>query len=141
MPGFEPQTDIQCVVVPVGDHLNGTVTASEATLLSVPDGANFQIELLSVSFRTNTLPADGSAVTVDIEWIDDSNSDTVANLLATYDLETAGSTVLINNEIWRGSQILDPGDAVNAEFATDGTLTTPAEGPALIVEFRIKKHS
>lgn len=139
MPGFEPQTAVQFVTIPLGDHLNATVTAVEATLLSVPDGANFQVELLAVSYRTHVVPADASAVTFDLEWVDDSESDAVANILAGFVL--TGVTALVNNEVWRGSQILDPGDAVNAEVTTDAALTTPAEGPALIVEFRIKKHS
>ncbi len=137
--GFEPQTDVHIIVVPVDAHLNATVTEVEATLLAVPDGANFQLELLSVNFRCNTLPADGSAVTVDIEWVDDSNGDAVATLEATYDL--TGATVLVNNQVWRGSQILDPGDAVNAAFTTDAALSTPAEGAALVVEYRVRKHS
>jgi hypothetical protein len=136
---FEPQSDVHIIVIPVDAHMNSTVTEVEATLLAIPTGANFQIELLSVNFRCNTLPADGSAVTVDIEWVDDSNSDTVADLLATYDLTAA--TVLVNNQVWRGSQILDPGDAVNAEFTTDAALSTPSEGAALVVEYKVLTHS
>lgn len=139
MPGFEPQTDVQLVVVPIDAALETTPTATEATLLAVPDGVNFQVELLSVGFRTNTLPVDAvDAATVDIEWVDDSAADAVADLQATYNMLTA--TVLVYNQIWRGSQILDAGDAVNAEF-TVTTPTTASEGAALIVEYRILRHS
>jgi hypothetical protein len=100
-----------------------------------------QMEVLSVGYRANTLPVDaGDPVTVDIEWIDDSASDVVANLAAAYDMLAAGSTVLVYNEVWRGNQILDAGDVVNAEF-TVATPTTASEGAALIVEYRVLRHS
>lgn len=137
--GFEPQSDVHITVVPVDAALETTVTATEATLLAVPDGMNMQMELLSVGFRCNTLPVDASNVaTLDIEFIDDSDSDSVTDLSTSYDLLTA--TVLVYNQVWRGSQILDAGDAINAEF----TVTTPdtaSEGAALIVEYRVLRHS
>lgn len=116
-----------------------TPNTGEVTLLSCPDNANYQLELLAVSYVAHTLPVDGGGVTVDIEWVDDSNADTVADLKTGYDLTSGASTARVNNEIWRGKQILDPGDTVNGEFATDGSLTTPAEGAAFIVEFRIRQ--
>ncbi len=138
---FEPQTDVQLIVIPIDAALETTPTVTEATLLAVPDGANLQIELLSVSFRANTLPVDSSnTVTFDLEWVDDSGSDAVANLLTAYNMLAANATALVSNPVWRGSRILDPGDAVNAEF----TVTTPdtaSEGAALIVEFRILRRS
>lgn len=139
MPGFEPQTAVQFITVPIGDHFNATPTAVEATLLSVPDNANFQVELLGISLRQHIVVVDAGTTTLDIEWIDDSDSDAVANLLAAF--EYTGTTALVSGEVWRGSQILDPGDAVNAEITSDGGLTTAGEGPAFTVEFRIKRHS
>lgn len=137
---FEPQTDVHIIVIPVDAHMNAAVTEAEATLLCVPDGANFQMELLGVSFRCNTVPADGSAVTVDIEWNDESGTPSSPTALkSAYDLTAA--TVLVNNQIWRGSQILDPGDAVNAAFTADAGLDTPSEGAALVVEYRVLRHS
>ncbi|KKM96713.1 hypothetical protein LCGC14_1175330 [marine sediment metagenome] len=137
---FEPQTAVVLTTVPVADVLLFTTpVGTDLGLFAVPDGANFQIELLSIGVISNVLLADGSNVgTVDIEWTDDSNSDTVANLVAAFDLLTA--TNLIYNQVWRGSQILDPGDRVNAEF----TLTTPdtaGEGYAFILEYRVLRHS
>ena len=140
MPGFEPQTDVQLLVVPIDAALETTPTAVEACLLSVPDGANFQIELLSVNYTAVVLPVDaGVAVEFDLEWVDDSAADAVANLTADYNLQT-GPTARVNNEVWRGSQILDPGDTVNAEFDV-ATPTTASEGAAFIVEYRILRHS
>lgn len=139
--GFEPQTNVNLAVVPAGGAVASTPTITELGLLSVPDGANFQLELVSVGCVMHTLPADAGGVTVDIEWCDDSASDAVADLLAGHDLTSGGSTVLVYNQIWRGSQILDPGDGVNAEFHTDGGLTTPGVGLAFIVEYRVLKHS
>ena len=140
MPGFEPQTDVRLHVVPIDAALETTPTAVEVCLLSVPDGANFQIELLSVNYTAVVLPVDaGVAVEFDLEWVDDSAADAVANLTADYNLQT-GPTARVNNEVWRGSQILDPGDTVNAEFDV-ATPTTASEGAALIVEYRILRHS
>ena len=140
MPGFEPQTDVRLHVVPIDAALETTPTAVEACLLSVPDGANFQIEVLSVNYTTVVLPVDaGVAVEFDLEWVDDSAADAVANLTADYNLQT-GPTARVNNEVWRGSQILDPGDTLNAEFDV-ATPTTASEGAALIVEYRILRHS
>jgi len=140
MPGFEPQTDVHLIVVPCDAAMETTPTITELCLLACPDNANFQLELLSVSFRANTLPVDGSNdVHVDIEFIDDSDSDSVTDLEENYDLED-DTTVLILNEVYRGSQVLDPGDVINAEF----TVTTPdtaSEGAAFIVEYRILKRS
>lgn len=135
----EPQTDIVIAIIPIDAALETTPTIVEACLLACPDGANMQLEILSVGYRANTNVVDAGTTTVDIEWIDDSASDAVANLATAFDL--TGATVLVYNEIWRGSQILDPGDVVNAAFVTDGSLSTASEGAALIVEYRVLKHS
>ena len=138
--GFEPQTDVQVAIINVDAAMNATVTELDVCLLAIPTGGNFQVEMLSLGYRTNVLPADGSAVTVDIEIIDDSNSDAVdQTFVAAYVL--TGQTVLVNNVIWTGSQILDPGDVVNAEFSTDGSITTPSEGACIVVEYRVLRHS
>lgn len=139
--GFEPQTDIHLLVVPIDAALETTPTATEVCLLACPDNVNMQIELLSVGFRANTLPVDASnAVTLDVEFIDDSDSDGVTNIVTAYNMLAANATVLIYNQAWRGSQIMDAGDVINAEF----TVTTPdtaSEGAALVVEYRVLRHS
>lgn len=140
MGGTEPQTDVHVLVIPADGACASTPTITELCLLACPDGANWQLEFKAVGVAaSNTAPADASAVTVDIEWVDDSASDAVADLYTTYSLK--GITVLVYNEIWRGSQVLDPGDTVNAEFTTDGGITTPSKGLAFIVEYRILRHS
>lgn len=137
--GSEPQTDVHILIVPIDAALETTPTIIEACLLACPVGANMQMEILSVGYRANTNVVDAGTTTLDIEFIDDSDSDVVANLSAGFDL--TGATVLVYNEVWRGSQILDAGDVVNAEFTTDGALSTASEGAALIVEYRILRHS
>lgn len=141
--GFEPQTAVSLAIVDIDAALEQTPTVVNVCLLAVPDNVNMRVEVLSVGFRANTLPADASGggdVHVDIEWVDDSHgSDAASDLRENYDLEAA--TVLIYNSIWRGSQILDPGDVLNAEFATDGTIDTASEGAALIVEYRVLMRS
>lgn len=139
--GFEPQTDVLINIIPIDKHLETTPLELEATLLVCPDGALQRLELLSVSFRANILPIDaGNDVHVDIEFVDDSASDAITTLRTDYDLLAAGSTILVSNLIWRGSQILDQGDAINAEF-TVTTPTTASEGAALIVEYRVVQYS
>lgn len=140
MPGFEPQTKVRLAVVPCDAALEQTPTATELTLLAVPDGVNFRLELLSVNFTAVVLPVDGTNdVHCDLEWIDDSDGDAVANLLAAFDLED-DTTARINTEVWRGSQVLDPGDAVNVEFDVT-TPDTASEGAAFIVEYRVLRRS
>lgn len=139
IPGFEPQTDVQVAIIQIDAALEQTPTIVEACLLACPSLANMQMELLSVGYRANTNVVDAGTTTVDIEFIDDSNSDAVADILAGYDL--TGATVLVYNQIWRGSQILDAGDVINAEFTTDGSLSTPTQGAAFIVEYRVLRHS
>ncbi len=144
MPGNTPQTDVQVSITPIdkfliGTPLTGTTGSLDVCLLGCPDQQGYVIELLSVSYVAHTLPADGAAVNVDIEFIDDSDSDTVTDLRENFDL--TGGTARVVTEIWRGSQILDPGDVINAEFTTDGTLDTAAQGASLITEFRVLKRS
>ncbi len=145
MPGFEPQTAVSVLVLDVDAALEQTPTITQVCLLACPDNVNLQLELLSVGFRANTLPADAGAVTLDIEFIDDTDDSVTDLALAAgtaalaYDL--TGGTVLVNNEVWRGSQILEPGDVINAAFTTDGAITTASEGAALIVEYRVLTRS
>jgi hypothetical protein len=132
----EPQTDVQILVIPFEAGLETTPTIAEVGLLACPDNAGYRLELLGVGVSFHTLPVDaGDPATVDIEWVDDSNSDTAADLIAGFDF-LSGLTARVNNQIWRGSQILDPGDTVNAELTVD-TPTTAGAGAAFIVEFRI----
>ena len=137
---FEPQSDVQIAVINIDPCLELTPTSVEAGLLVVPDGANFQIEVLSVTYRANILPVDASAnINIDLEWIDDSAADAVTNLIAAFTLDD-NRTALVGNLVWRGSQIMDAGDALNAEFDT-ATPTTKSEGAILVVEYRVLRHS
>lgn len=139
--GFEPQTDVHLLVVGIDDHLEQTPTQVEACLLICPDNAGFQLELLSVTYRANTLPIDGSNnVNLDLEFIDDSNSDTATNLVSAFELDGSGLTAVVGNELYRGSQILDAGDVINAEFDVS-TPDTASEGAALVVEWRVLRRS
>ncbi len=138
--GFEPQTDVHLAVINIDPCLEATPTSVEAGLLVCPDNAGFRLEMLSITYRANILPVDGAAnINVDIEFIDDSDSDAVTNLVAAYTLDD-NRTALVGNEVWRGSQILEPGDAINAEFDT-ATPSTKSEGAILVVEFRVVKRS
>ena len=136
----EPQSDVHILIVPCDAALETAPTITQLCLLAVPDGANFQLEILSVSFTAVTLPVDGTNdVHVDIEWVDDSAADVVANLESAFDMED-DTTALVVTEVWRGSQVLDPGDVVNAEFDVT-TPDTASEGASFIVEYRIRKRS
>ncbi len=136
--GFDPQTDVLINIIPIDKHFETTPLENEATLLVCPDGTGQRLELLSVGYRANTLPIDSTDLHIDIEFIDDSDSDGVTDLRENFD--AAAATVLVNNEVWRGSQILDQGDAINAEF-TVTSPSTASEGAALIVEYRVLQNS
>lgn len=131
---------IQIITVPCDAAFETTPTAAEIPLLAVPDNAGYQIELLAVGFFCVTLPVDGSnGVTADLEWVDDSAADAVTDLQAAYNFLAAGpNTARVNNEIWRGKQILDPGDTVNMEMHVT-TPDTASEGAAFVVEFRVRQ--
>ena len=138
---FEPQADIKICIVPIDDALETSPTVNEACLLACPDNVNMQIELISVSFRANTLPVDGSNdVAFALEFIDGSDSDSVNNLVSAYNMLAANATVLVSNEVFRGSQIMDAGDVINVDFDVT-TPDTASEGAALIVEYRVLRHS
>jgi hypothetical protein len=130
-----------CYIVPADELFETTPTSVELCLAACPDDLGYQLELNYIGFRANTLPVDAAdAVTADIEWIDDSAADAVANLVAAYNFLAANNTVLINNTVWQGSQILDPGDVVNVESGVT-TPTTASEGAAFVVAGRILNKS
>ena len=139
-PGFEPQTDVHLVPVAIDSHLEQTPTAIEATLLICPDDANFQLELIGVTYSAVVLPADSSNnVNIDLEFVDDSDSDTVTNLVTAYTLDD-NRTARVANQVFRGSQILEAGDTINAEFDVT-TPDTASEGAVLQIEYRILRRS
>lgn len=140
--GFEPQTDVHLAVIPADGAFFTSPVIDNIGLLGVPDGANFQLELVSVGVIAVTIPTDTTnAVTITINWCDDSAADVVDALnAAATDFNMLTITAKIYNEICRGSWILDPGDSVNGVV----TATTPdadAAGVAFIVEYRVLKHS
>ena len=136
----EPQADVHFIVIPIDAALETTPTIVEACLLICPDNENCQLELVSISYRAHILPIDAAAnVNVDIEFIDDSAADVIANLVAAFTLDD-NRTALIGNQVFNGSQILDPGDVINAEFDV-ATPTTASEGAAFLVGYRVLRHS
>ncbi len=143
---FEPQTAVKLTMIEASRLFETTPLNADVTLMVCPDNVNMQIEVLSVGVVCHTLPADGSAVTIDLEFIDDSDSDAVNEMglaagSSAIAFDMTGATVRVYNEIWNGSQILDPGDAINAELTDDGTLDTAAQGVSFIVAYRILKRS
>ena len=139
-PGFEPQTDIRTAIVPFDVFLTTTQPESlELTLLAVPNGVNARYELVSISVLMHTLPADaGNNVDVVIEHYDATVLQT-PDLVTTYALDTT-PTALTVDELFRGSVILEAGDAINAEFDVS-TPTTAGQGCSFIVEYRVQQHS
>lgn len=125
---------VQIAVVPWTNNVGGTDKDTELTLFAVPDGVNMSVELLSVGVCNHT---GGTNLVMDLEWVDDSDSDTVANLAAAFDLDDL--TDRVYNQIWRGSQQLDAGDSVNAEITV--TDSSSLVGLSFIVEYRIIERS
>lgn len=140
--GFEPQTDVRLAIIPADGAFFTAPVIDNIGMLGVPDGANFQLELLSIGVIAVTIPTDTSnPITLTINWCDDSAADAVAALnAAATSFNMLTITALVYNQICRGSWILDPGDSVNGVV----TATTPdadAAGVAFIVEYRVLKHS
>ena len=128
-------------VVPCDAAFAESPLVSELCLLSVPDEANYKVQLEYVGFTAVVLPVDASAnVAADLEWVDDSDSDAVANLVAAYDFKAANNTVRVNNTIFRGVQELDPGDTLNLEFDV-ATPSTASDGAGIVVAGRILQKS
>ena len=135
-----PQDEVHIFPILIDGAFASTPTLTEIPILACPDGEGCQLEMLSVSFFAHTVPADSNGTILgDLEHVDDSDSDTVSNIAAAVDFE--GLTARVTNQLWRGSQILDPGDTVNFEMATDGAISTPSVGAALLVEYKVKKRS
>lgn len=128
------------VNVPIPDPvLAQSPSGTDVGLLVIPDGVNMSVEVVSLTVAGNVLVADTSdAATLDIEFHDDSG-DSDANLVAAEDLLT-GYTVLEGKTIWRGSQVMDPGDRLNAEF-TRTTPDTAGQGYHIVLECRIIERS
>ena len=138
--GFEPQTDVQVITVPCDAAGEQTPTISELCLLACPDNVSMQLELIAIGYRANTLMIDTTDCHVDIEHIDDSASDAATDLVTDFDMEVENVTALVYNPVYLGSQILDAGDVINAEF-TVTSPTTASEGVAFIVIFRVLRRS
>lgn len=141
---WAPQKAVQ--IVPVGPFtVVATGTDYNYLLFGCPKNAGFQIEVLSVSVTAVTAPVSSNGdVTLDIEWFDDSDSDDQDEIedgdAVAYDMEAM--TVNVVNEVWRGSQILDPGDTINAEITDSGSgATSAAVGLIFLVEYRILERS
>lgn len=126
-------------MVPMDGAFASTPTSAEVGICACPDDLGIQLALEYVGFRANTLPADSSAVTGDLEWIDDSNSDTPSDLVTGFSFK--GATALVNNTVFVGWQVLDPGDVINFEITTDGGITTPSVGAAAVVMGKILTKS
>ena len=142
-----PQKAIQIVPVSVSStELIVSTETRDLPLFGCPDNAGYRIEVLSVSAICSVAPViTTGTVTLDLEHVDDSDSDakteigTPAGSATAYDLE--GITVNVVNELWRGSEILDPGDIINLEAVTGTTVATAAVGLTFLVEFKILDRS
>jgi hypothetical protein len=126
-------------LVPAEAAFETTPTVAEVPLAACPDDLGMQIALEYVGVIFHVVPVDGTdPVTGDLEWVDDSDSDTVANLKATFDFE--GLTARVTNTVWQGWQVLDPGDTVNMEM-TATTPDTAGAGAGFVVLGKILKKS
>ena len=136
MPGFEPQTDVQLTAARLHFLRNDT---EDIPIFGVPLGANYQIELLSVSVAVGANRVAGGALTVQAAWVDDSASDAVATLGATANPEALTARIL--TQLWRGSIVLEAGDTVFVRCIADNNpVTFPFEETG-VAEFRILRRS
>jgi len=129
---------VQFSTVPVPDAcLAASPVGTDVGLFIVPKGANYRVELLSAHLKANVLAIDATdAITADLEFCDDSAAGAVSNLnSAAINITAAGGlTVLVGNQIWRGAQIMDPGDTLNLEL-TRVTPDTAGQGYAVTLEY------
>ena len=133
----EPQTDVQLSMTRLHFLQNDT---QDIVLLGVPDGANFQLELLSISVGVGDNRVAGGTLSIRPGWVDDSDSDAVA-LLASGTTDPETLTARVVTELFRGSQILDPGDTVFMRCIADNNAVTLTEEETAIVEYRIVRRS
>ncbi len=142
---WSPQKAVNIAPVSLpSDELMVSTLTRDVPLFGCPDNAGYRIEVLSVSVVASVAPiiTTGTA-TLDLEHVDDSDGDAKSDIgggsATAYDLEAL--VVNVVNEVWRGSQILDPGDIINAECVTGTTVATPAVGLMFLVEYKILDRS
>lgn len=129
------QTNIIYVPVPAEAMFETSPTIAELTLMACVDNEGVKLALRSVGVVFHTVPVDGSNnVKGDLEFVDDSDGDSVTNLKAAFDFTTC--TARVYNEIWRGRQIMDPGDTINME-ADITTPDTAGAGACFIVGYEV----
>lgn len=133
--GGTPQTDVTYFMVPCEPAFESTPTWAEIPIDGCPELIGVAIEFNYLGFTAVTVPADAGGVVGDLEHVDDSDSDTVSNLVAAYDFTAATARVI--NDIYNGKKVLDPGDTVNMEMATDGAISTPGTGHGFLVGHRV----
>lgn len=135
----EAQTYIRLAVVNLKFTQNVTNTIP---ILSVPDGANFQLELLSI----HTLVGDSFVAggTLSLQYgIADGGVD--ALLASTFNPESGGglgSADFVSTQLVAAvQQILDPGDMVYAVCIADNNAVTFQNEISAMVEFRVLRRS
>ncbi len=138
----EPQTDIQLNTVNLTFTQNVTNTIP---ILACPDGANFQLELLSIHTVVGDTFVAGGTLSLRYGTTDDSNSQAETLLGgATINPETGGdlgSADFVSTVFARTSVILDPGDTVYAVCIADNNAVTFQNEVSAVVEFRVLRRS
>ncbi len=138
----EPQTQVKLNTV------NLTFTVSQTNtipILACPDGANFQLELLSIhTVVGGDFPAGG---TLSLRYGVTDDSDSQAETLlgsGTINPETGGdlgSTDFVSTQFIRTSVILDPGDTAYAVCIAGAGSVTFQNDMSAVVEYRVLKRS
>lgn len=142
--GGDNQTlEIKKVVVNLDPATKTTPANKQFAVLGCGQYGNEQLELVSLDVVARVIPIDASdAITFDVNFVDDSNSDTETALVDDFSFKSTNATLVakVVRNIWTGSQILDPGDAINCVF-TSTSPDTAGEGTALIASYRVLRHS
>jgi hypothetical protein len=138
----EPGTaDIKYNFIDADKYFASTPSGTEVPLLGCPKGAGEQLEFVSLDFFAHTVPADSNGtILMDIEHTDDSNSDTIVNVPGGAAVDLEGHTARVISNLWRGGVILDEGDTIIGEMATDGAISTPSVGACFIVGYKVKRR-
>ncbi len=121
------------------NNVGGSDKDTEVTLFCVPNYNNMNVEIISIGVCNHT---GATTLLTDLEWVDDSESDVVADLdtpPASTAIDIDDLTDRIYNSIWRGNLALGPGDSLNAEITVSNSANLV--GFSFIIEYRITERS
>lgn len=121
-------------VVPIVVADADVATDQDIPILGSIPGANEVLRLRAVGVTAAVLPTAANAAVT----FRDASADTETTLQAATDIVT-GATASEVASLWRGDQVLDPGDT--ARVTLTGVTAGSVEGLCFLAEYVVEKHS